>query len=188
MRPAGKHLHPRSAHVWLRRFHPSPADVKAQSKLLLCFGYPHPESQSGGAPACAQAQHDYLCGNYPVVREDAAQMCALQMQAEAGPTMLDTLEMLEGAIERFVTKQARGGPLMSVDTCTPPGDSHPGQRPVGAMTWHHPTPGKMANPEVIRTEWLSKCNGTDHAIADWAAFPTHAHLPMNPAARRVRRR
>ena len=36
----------------------------------------------------AQAQHDYLAGNYPVVREDAAQMCALQMQAEAGPTML----------------------------------------------------------------------------------------------------
>ncbi|KAK9831534.1 hypothetical protein WJX81_006588 [Elliptochloris bilobata] len=52
-----------------------------------------------------QAQHDYLSGNYPVVREDAAQMCALQMQAEAGPTMLETLEMLEGAIERFVTKQ-----------------------------------------------------------------------------------
>ena len=61
-------------------------------------------------PPHAQAQHDYLSGNYPVVREDAAQMCALQMQAEAGPTMLETLELLEGAIERFVTKQARGGP------------------------------------------------------------------------------
>ncbi len=36
-------------------------------------------------------------------------MCALQMQAEAGPTMLETLELLEGAIERFVTKQARRG-------------------------------------------------------------------------------
>jgi len=27
-----------------------------------------------------QAQHDYLAGNYPVVRDDAAQMAALQMQ------------------------------------------------------------------------------------------------------------
>lgn len=52
-----------------------------------------------------QAQHDYLAGNYPVVREDAAQMCALQMQAEAGPTMLDSPEALETAIERFIHKQ-----------------------------------------------------------------------------------
>ena len=52
-----------------------------------------------------QAQHDYLAGNYPVVREDAAQMCALQMQAEAGPTMLDSPESLETAIERFIHKQ-----------------------------------------------------------------------------------
>lgn len=52
-----------------------------------------------------QAQHDYLAGNYPVVREDAAQMCALQMQAEAGPTMLDSADSLENAIERFIHKQ-----------------------------------------------------------------------------------
>jgi hypothetical protein len=37
--------------------------------------YPHPTLHT--AP---QAQHDYLAGNYPVVREDAAQMAALQMQ------------------------------------------------------------------------------------------------------------
>lgn len=30
-----------------------------------------------------QAQHDYLAGNYPVVRDDAAQMAALQMQVRA---------------------------------------------------------------------------------------------------------
>lgn len=54
-----------------------------------------------------QAQHDYLAGNYPVVREDAAQMCALQMQAEAGPTMLESPESLETAIERFIHKQVR---------------------------------------------------------------------------------
>ena len=53
----------------------------------------------------AQAQHDYLAGNYPVVREDAAQMCALQMQAEAGPSMLESPESLETAIERFIHKQ-----------------------------------------------------------------------------------
>jgi len=52
-----------------------------------------------------QAQHDYLAGNYPVVREDAAQMCALQMQAESGPAMLDSPDALETAIERFVHKQ-----------------------------------------------------------------------------------
>ena len=40
-----------------------------------------------------------------MVREDAAQMCALQMQAEAGPTMLDSPEALETAIERFIHKQ-----------------------------------------------------------------------------------
>ena len=42
-----------------------------------------------------------------MVREDAAQMCALQMQAEAGPTMLESPESLETAIERFIHKQVR---------------------------------------------------------------------------------
>ena len=40
-----------------------------------------------------------------MVREDAAQMCALQMQAEAGPSMLGSPESLETAIERFIHKQ-----------------------------------------------------------------------------------
>ncbi len=40
-----------------------------------------------------------------MVREDAAQMCALQMQAECGPAMLDNPDALETAIERFVHKQ-----------------------------------------------------------------------------------
>ena len=40
-----------------------------------------------------------------MVREDAAQMCALQMQAEAGPSMLESPESLETAIERFIHKQ-----------------------------------------------------------------------------------
>ena len=53
-----------------------------------------------------QAQHDYLQGNYPVVREDAAQMCALQIQAEAGPTLADDLDVLDTLVEKFVVKQA----------------------------------------------------------------------------------
>ncbi|KAL3130979.1 hypothetical protein ABBQ38_000302 [Trebouxia sp. C0009 RCD-2024] len=52
-----------------------------------------------------QAQHDYLQGNYPVVREDAAQMCALQMQAEAGPTLLDQSDGLEPYLEKYIVRQ-----------------------------------------------------------------------------------
>jgi len=52
-----------------------------------------------------QAQHDYLMGNYPVVREDAAQMCALQMQAEFASSLGDDEEGLLSCIERFITKQ-----------------------------------------------------------------------------------
>lgn len=46
-------------------------------------------------------------GNYPVVREDAAQMCALQMQAEAGPTLLDNNDAIEASLDRFIVKQVR---------------------------------------------------------------------------------
>lgn len=53
---------------------------------------------------CEQAQHDYLQGNYPVVREDAAQVCALQMQAEAGPTW-DITTSLDDGLERYLPKQ-----------------------------------------------------------------------------------
>ncbi len=53
-----------------------------------------------------QAQHDYLSGQYPVVREDAAQMAALQMQAEYGPTLVDSSELFDGAMEKCVVKAA----------------------------------------------------------------------------------
>lgn len=49
-----------------------------------------------------QAQHDYLQGQYPVIREDAAQMCALQIQAEMGPT-LDAGDM-DSALEKYMVK------------------------------------------------------------------------------------
>ena len=57
--------------------------------------------------AVMQAQHDYLQGNYPVVREDASQMCALQMQADAGPTILDQSDGLEPYLEKFIVRQVR---------------------------------------------------------------------------------
>eukprot|EP00878_Enallax_costatus_P046449 GHUV01056457.1.p1 GENE.GHUV01056457.1~~GHUV01056457.1.p1 ORF type:complete len:126 (-),score=19.16 GHUV01056457.1:543-920(-) len=52
-----------------------------------------------------QAQHDYLAGNYPVVREDAAQMAALQIHAEHGPGLDQDPDCFMAGIERFVTRQ-----------------------------------------------------------------------------------
>ncbi|KAG2501877.1 hypothetical protein HYH03_000375 [Edaphochlamys debaryana] len=52
-----------------------------------------------------QAQHDYLQGNYPVVREDASQMCALQIQAEHASTLNDNEEQIMLCIEKYITKQ-----------------------------------------------------------------------------------
>ena len=48
-----------------------------------------------------QAQFDYLQGNYPVVRDDASQMCALQLQAETGPTLIDQEEPIMGFIDKY---------------------------------------------------------------------------------------
>ena len=47
-----------------------------------------------------QAQFDYLQGNYPVVRDDASQMCALQIQAESGPTLIEQEEAIMACIEK----------------------------------------------------------------------------------------
>lgn len=44
-------------------------------------------------------------GNYPVVREDASQMCALQVQAEHASTLMDREEQLLACIEKYITKQ-----------------------------------------------------------------------------------
>lgn len=51
-----------------------------------------------------QAQHDYMAGTYPVIREDAAQMCALQIQAENGPTLASDPTAFEQALERFMPR------------------------------------------------------------------------------------
>lgn len=52
-----------------------------------------------------QAQHDFLLGNYPVVREDAAQMCALQILAEYGPDYWTDDYKFMKAIERYMNKR-----------------------------------------------------------------------------------
>lgn len=46
-----------------------------------------------------------LQGQYPVIKEDAAQMCALQMQAEYGPTLANDAEGMEAALEKYMVKQ-----------------------------------------------------------------------------------
>jgi hypothetical protein len=51
-----------------------------------------------------QAQHDYLQGQYPVIREDAAQMCALQLQAEHGPTLAGDQTEFDSAMERYMVR------------------------------------------------------------------------------------
>jgi len=40
-----------------------------------------------------------------VIREDAAQMCALQMQAEHGPTLASDSAGFEAALEKYMVKQ-----------------------------------------------------------------------------------
>mmetsp|Transcript_42095 Transcript_42095/g.51065 ORF Transcript_42095/g.51065 Transcript_42095/m.51065 type:complete len:1267 (-) Transcript_42095:505-4305(-) len=52
-----------------------------------------------------QAQHDYLQGNYPVGRDDAAQLGALQIQAEVGGVLKDNKEAMVTCVEKYVTKQ-----------------------------------------------------------------------------------
>ena len=56
-----------------------------------------------------QAQADYLQGQYPVIREDAAQMCALQMHAEHGSSLLEDQPGFEAALDRYMVKEVRGG-------------------------------------------------------------------------------
>ncbi|CAM6038312.1 unnamed protein product [Sphagnum compactum] len=54
-----------------------------------------------------QSQHDYMLGNYPVGRDDAAQLAALQLLAEIGSvpnpeTCMDWPELLEGCLPKQV--------------------------------------------------------------------------------------
>ena len=49
-----------------------------------------------------QAQHDYISGQYPVIRDDASQMCALQIQADHGPGLEAKEKEFEAAIEQYM--------------------------------------------------------------------------------------
>ena len=97
--------------------------------LLECHGGAWDGVQQGGAQGSADAAaagrcckrplpgHPCMClhtpstlqGQYPVIREDAAQMCALQMQAEHGPTLASDAAGFEAALEKYMVKQVRGG-------------------------------------------------------------------------------
>lgn len=52
-----------------------------------------------------QAQHDFLRGHYPVVRDDAAQMCALQIIVAEGPDLAKTDGRFVAAAEKYTTTQ-----------------------------------------------------------------------------------
>lgn len=55
----------------------------------------------------AQAQHDFLEGNYPVVKDDASQMCALQIYAAQGPGLDERSDIFIRELEKNLTKQVR---------------------------------------------------------------------------------
>lgn len=52
-----------------------------------------------------QAQHDYLIGNYPVVKDDAAQLCALQILALHGPHLEEMDDVFMKAVETHLIRQ-----------------------------------------------------------------------------------
>lgn len=56
-----------------------------------------------------QAQHDYLEGQYPVIRDDAAQMAALQMHAAHGSELARDGPAFEAALEKYVTRAVLSG-------------------------------------------------------------------------------
>jgi hypothetical protein len=84
-----------------------------------------------------QAQHDYLAGNYPVVREDAAQMAALQMQVR--PTMQRAFRA--SAAAPYLRALLRPAPLppRADDDAIPLRPATPSRRRSTAPRWG-PTP------------------------------------------------
>lgn len=55
----------------------------------------------------AQAQNDFLQGNYPVVKEDASQMCALQILVSHGPELSEGSDVFRRELEKNITRQLR---------------------------------------------------------------------------------
>lgn len=54
-----------------------------------------------------QAQHDFLTGNYPVVRDDAAQMCALQIIVVEGPGLNQNDPKFIELAEKYTTTEVK---------------------------------------------------------------------------------
>lgn len=51
----------------------------------------------------AQAQNDFVKGNYPVVKDDATQMFALQIHAAQGPGLEERSDVFLSELERILT-------------------------------------------------------------------------------------
>lgn len=51
-----------------------------------------------------QAQHDYLQGNYPVARDDASQIAALQIHVEAGAALGGQQDAIVALMDRYIPR------------------------------------------------------------------------------------
>lgn len=69
-------------------------DIDEQQFISLCY---------------IQCQHDFTQGNYAVSKEVAAEMCALQMQAEHASTLMDDDEGIMLCVEKYVHKEVSVG-------------------------------------------------------------------------------
>lgn len=54
-----------------------------------------------------QAQHDFLQGLYPVVKEDAAQLCALQLYSKYGSALPRNENQMIKDVEKFTSKEMK---------------------------------------------------------------------------------
>jgi hypothetical protein len=97
-------------------------------------------------------------GNYPVVREDAAQMCALQVQAEHASTLLDNEDGLLQCIEKYITKQVcatSGGfwQLLTEILCLLHGRTAPSHTQLLCTVW------ALFGAHVCWNVWISQSGG-----------------------------
>jgi len=51
-----------------------------------------------------QAKHDFMMGNYPLSRDDAALLAALQVQAEEGPRLGEDASTLASTIQKYIPR------------------------------------------------------------------------------------
>ena len=75
-----------------RMFRASDENIVEPQFLTLCY---------------IQVQHDYLLSHYPVVYNDAAQLCALQLFAEFGSQLPGEDRMLRKAIDRYTLRDVK---------------------------------------------------------------------------------